>query len=146
MDKESSTAFLLESLSSRVSELRRLLDSSEEDGVESALTTWNTWYPNKSALLQVPDPSTAPQWVDLLATRLFIVAVSKMRGPKLMTLHEAGEPGDVLRRYNEWRVGHALRVTDARSLMDTLATSNWGSKSTGEFVIGCLESPPIDPG
>ncbi len=100
------------------------VEQDDDSGVEAALSAWDT----SSDLLQVADPSSAPQWIDLLATRLFIVSVSKMRRPAL-----TGEDVEAaLRKYNEHRVKHEARVKGARDLMESLTASNWGSKTSGE--------------
>ncbi|KAL5967045.1 hypothetical protein TSMEX_005109 [Taenia solium] len=115
----------------RHSELMRLLDIG---GAEAALTAWNTWYHapgGSNDLLRVADPSTDPRWMRLLTARIYILVVARMlykSNQLTKTATASKDVGDALRAYQEFRLQQEARVRDTRTLMDTLAASNWGSK------------------
>ncbi|VDK35790.1 unnamed protein product [Taenia asiatica] len=115
----------------RHGELMRLLDTG---GAEAALTAWNTWYHapgGSNDLLRVADPSTDPRWMRLLTARIYILVVARMlykSNQLTKTATTSKDVGDALRAYQEFRLQQEARVRDTRTLMDTLAASNWGSK------------------
>lgn len=120
----------------RTKEFRHLLDTSS---VDEALSAWRSWYPHQQSrgegLRSVADPSTDPRWMSLLTLRLYAVLVAKMAfKQEVMTL--SAEPELAVKAYQEFRLKQEERINETRALMDSLATSNWGSKVPGG--LGCF--------
>lgn len=114
-----------------------MLEILDKNDVELALTTWNSWYPKPDSL-RFPDPSASPEFVDLLAARLKIVAVSRQNRPSTTTNDDAGDIASVLLLYNQYRLVHEDRVKAGRDLMNSLASSTWGSKSSSRTFLFSL--------